>query len=264
MFQCFMLMKFRLNILDSFNTRVLYCDRHIDSPKHRPIRLSSPFSSEAWFTIVFLIIFGAVVSSFEVFRLRSAANKFTTVNFIKNICNNLLVQFAYILEKDLGKKSSTKAFIGLIAICLGNTYKNYLTIELVFPRAQNAIQNVTELLDLNFNVLEVESVNYVGVEKSSYLQSVYYHLEIDEVKREKNVREVDRWLRLVPDSNWTLIMYELVSATKRNAWILSAPYHFQMYLLNIINEIIYPLSCYFVKRPFAHQFKELYFLNPKV
>jgi hypothetical protein len=133
----------------------------------------------------------------------------------------------------------------------------------VFPKAQNAIQNVTELLDLNFNVLEFESVNYIGVEKSTYLKSVYYHLEIDEVKREKYVREVDRWLKLVPNSNWTLIMYELVSATNRNAWIISAPYHIQTYLLNIMNEIIYPLSCHFVKRPFAHQFKELYFLNPK-
>jgi hypothetical protein len=43
-----------LQAIDSLNTRVLYCDRYMDSRKHRPIRLSSPFTSEAWFTIVFV------------------------------------------------------------------------------------------------------------------------------------------------------------------------------------------------------------------
>jgi hypothetical protein len=67
-----------------------------------------------------------------------------------------------LLEKDVGRKNCTKAFIGLIVICIGNDYKNYLTIELVFPRASEAISTLTELLDLNFNLLQCVNVKQIG------------------------------------------------------------------------------------------------------
>jgi hypothetical protein len=104
-----------------------------------------------------------------------------------------------LLEKDVGKNNCAKVFIGLIVICLGNTYKNYLTIELVYPRADDAISNFTELLDLNFNLLQPVNVEQIGNDKLLYLKDLNYHLEIDERKREKYVSEVERW--------WKLILY---------------------------------------------------------
>jgi hypothetical protein len=170
------------------------------------------------------------------------------------------------LEKDLGKKNFTKAFIGLLVICLGNNYKNHLTIELVFPRAQDAISNLTELLDLNFNVLQtVHGEGEIsGKDKSTYLKQQHWHLEIDETRREKYVSEAERWLKLIPSKSYEkIIIDELASVTSKNAWCVDAPYYTQVYYLNVITEIHYPISCHFVKRPFSQEFDEFYFFNPK-
>jgi hypothetical protein len=86
-----------------------------------------------------------------------------TVVFIKTIFNSLFELIICLLEKNIGKYNCTKAFIGLMVICLGNSYKTYLTIQLVFPRAQDAISNFTELLDLNFNLLESVTLQYIGL-----------------------------------------------------------------------------------------------------
>jgi hypothetical protein len=247
--------------IDSTNRRVLYCDRNSDSPSLRPISLSSPFSFETWVTLVSVLIVCAIVSSFTLFDMRSIANKWAAIMFINTICNSLVEMIVSLLEKDIGRKNCTKTFIGLIVICLGNTYKNYLTIELVFPRAGDAISNFTELLDLNFSLLETVNFKDIDKDKSIWLKSVNYPLEIHETKREKYGPEVERWLKLIP-YNEENILNELASVTSKNAWIKSGPDYIQVHALNLITQRKYPLSCHFVKRPFAHQFRELYFLNP--
>jgi hypothetical protein len=193
----------------------------------------------------------------------SGGNKLmTSIIFFRTIFNSLVELIMCLLPKDVGKKNCTKAFIGLIVICVGNDYKNYLTIELVFPRASEAISTLTGLLDLNFNLLQPVNVNQIGNVKLPYLKELNYHLEIDETKREKYVHEVERWWKLIQFSEDS-ISNELASATSKNAWIVNPPYHIQVYNLNLITQRNYPLSCHFVRRPFAHQFRELYFLNPK-
>jgi hypothetical protein len=117
-----------------------------------------------------------------------------------------------LFEKDLGKKNCAKAFIGLLVICLGNTYKNYLTIELVYPRAGDAISNFTELLDLYFNILESVTVLTIGYDHSTWLKSEHFYLEIDETKREKHIHEAERWLKLIL-YNEQYIINQLASVT---------------------------------------------------
>jgi hypothetical protein len=56
---------------------------------------------------------------------------------------------------------------------------------------------------------------------------------------------------------------ELASVTSKNALLIQAPYYLQVYGLNLVNDINYPLSCHFVNRPFTHEFKEFYFYNTK-
>jgi hypothetical protein len=113
----------------------LYCDRNSDSPRLRPVSLTSPFSFETWVALVFVLIFCAISSSFSIFDMRSIV-KNQTVVFVKTIFNSLFELIVCLLEKDTDKNNRAKAFIGLIVICLGNSNKTYLTIELVFPRAQ--------------------------------------------------------------------------------------------------------------------------------
>jgi hypothetical protein len=108
-----------------------------------------------------------------------------------------------------------KAILGIIAICLGNTYKNYLTIELVFPRVGDAIRNFTELLDLNFNVLRSVGLEEIGYGKSAEVKYNYWHVEIDKTKTEKYVSEVERGLKLTSDSI-EKISNELASVTSKN------------------------------------------------
>jgi hypothetical protein len=248
--------------IDSTNSRVLYCDTNSDSPRLRPISLSSPFSFETWVTLVFLLIFCAIASSFAIYDIRSVANKCTTINFIKTILNSFVELIICLLEKDVCKSNWVKAFIGLIVICLGNTYKNYLTIELVYPRASDAIQNFTELLELNFNLIQFVSVKDIGRDKSAWLKFLNFHLEIDETKRAKYISEVERWWKHKPYQEKNIIN-ELASVTTKYALIISTPYFMQVYYLNLINDRNYPFSCHFVKRPFAHIFIEFYFLNAK-
>jgi hypothetical protein len=249
-----------IHAIDSVSEKILYCDRKSDSPWLRPLSLSSPFSFGTWVTLVFILIFCAVVSSFTIFDMRSVSKNRTTIIFIKNIFRSLGELFVCLLEKDAGKKNCTKAFIGLLVICLGNTYKNYLTIELVYPRAGDVIQNLTALLDLNFNVMTKFALENIGQAKLTLLKSINLHLEIDETKREKYVREAERWFKSIHYEN---IVNELASVTSKNAYILDAPFYVQVHNLNLISLRNYPLSCHFVRRPFAHQFREFYFFNPK-
>jgi hypothetical protein len=248
--------------IDSMYSRAIYCDRNSDSPRLRPIRLSSPFSFGTWVTLGFLLIFCAIVRSFTIFEMHSIAKNWATIFFIKTIFNNLLELIMCLLEKDVGKENCAKIFIGLIVICLGNTYKNYLTIDLVYPRAVDVISSFTEMLDLNFNILESVGVKDVGEDTSTWLKRNNYHLEIDKTKREKYIREAKRWLKFIL-YNKENIINELASVTSRNAFIINAPYFAQTYYLNVVIQGTYPLSCHFVKRPLSHTFQEYYFLNPK-
>jgi hypothetical protein len=251
----------QLHAIDSRNDRVIYCDRNSDSPRLCPILVSSPFSFQNWVIFFFILVLCAITSSFAVFDWHSARKDTTkTVIFTKTIFSHLVVLCATILENSFGKGNCLKILIGLLVIYLGNDYKNYLTIELVYPREGDAIRNVTELLDLNFNIIMYTDSS---LNKSSLLTVTNSHLEIDEAKREKYVREADRFLKLLtlPSFNW--VRNELASPTERNSWILSAPYHIQVHSLNRIRDRNYPLSCHFVKLPFAHDFGEFYFFNPK-
>jgi hypothetical protein len=250
-----------VHAIDSVNPRVLYCDRNSDSPRLRPLRLSSPFSFETWVTLVFLLILCAIARSFTILGTRPAAKDWTTIIFIKTIFNSLFELIIGLFENDVGKNNFTKPFIGLLVIYLGNNYKNYLTIELVYPRAGVAIQNLTELLDLDFHVTDT-SVGVEGIVDERMLVYLNYHLEIDESKWDKHARAVGRWFKLMP-YNEERIIDELASVTSKNAWIVNKPYYMQVHALNLLNERNYPLSCHFVKRPFGHQFIEFLFFNPK-
>jgi hypothetical protein len=54
-----------------------------------------------------------------------------------------------------------------------------------------------------------------------------------------------------------------MSETSKNPRIISALNDLQEYHIILINDINYPISCHFVKRPFAHEFSNFYFSNPK-
>jgi hypothetical protein len=246
-----------LHEIDSVNGRILYCDGYSDSPKLRPLNLLTLFNYQTWVTLVFLLILCTIASSFTIFDMRSVAKDATTVICIKTIFNRLVKLTVCLLEKDVGNKNSAQAFIGLLVICLGNNYKNYLKIEVVYPRAGD----LTELLDLNFNVITRVVVKDIGEGKLTSMKRMNYHLEIDKTKREKYVSETERWFKLM-DSEENMIN-ELASVTSKNALLIQAPYYLQVYGLNLVNDINYPLSCHFVKRPFAHEFKEFYFYNTK-
>jgi hypothetical protein len=157
-----------------------------------------------------------------------------------------------------------KIFVGLIIICLGNDYKNHLTIELVYPRAQDAIKNVTELLDLNFNIMYtyMTGIALKDVDKSILIKSLTLYWAIDEAKKAKYVREVDRWLMLIEKST-DIVPSKITNLTEKNAYLVSAPYHRQVYYLNFMNTESYPISCRYVKQPFAPKFMNLYFYIPK-
>jgi hypothetical protein len=250
-----------LHAIDSTNERILYCDRNSDSPRLRPLSLSSPVRFKTWVTLVFLLIFCAIARSFTILDTRPVAKDWTTIIFIKTILNNLFELIICVFENDVGKNNFTKPFIGLLVIYLGNNYKNYLTIELVYPRAGIAIHNLTELLDLNFNLLTSVTVEGIGEDKLTFLNNRNYHLEIDESKREKYVSETERWFKLLySEEN---ILNELASVTSKNALIMNAAYYVQVNYLNLITQRNYPRTCHFVKRPFAHNFREFYFYNPK-
>jgi hypothetical protein len=252
----------QFHAIDSMYSRAAYCDRVSDSPRLRPIRLSNPCSLETWVTLVSLLIFCAIANSFD---MHSIAKNWTTIIFITTIFNSLFELIMCLLEKDVGKKNCINAFMGLIVICLGNTYKNYLTIDLVYPRAVGAIGNFTELLDLNFNLLEPVGVLVGDDDKSTWLKSNNYHLEIDKTKREKYILEAKRWLKLfLYNENYEeTIANGLASVTSKNAHIINAPNYLQVYHLQRLIDRNYPLSCHFVKRPLSHQFREFFFLNPK-
>jgi hypothetical protein len=241
--------------VDSWNARLLYCDRNSDSPRLRPIILSSPFTFETCVILIFLLKFCATVSNFIIFGMCSAGNNWVTINFIKTAFNSLFELIICLLEKDVGKKNCAKAVIGLLVICLGNTYKNY-------PREADAIHNFTELFDLNFNVLTSVTVENTTYDKSTWLKHLNYHLEINETKREKYVQEAERRFKLIL-YNEQYVINELASVTDKNTSIFYAPDYIQLYHFNLFNDRNYPLACHFVKRPFASKLREFYFVNPK-
>jgi hypothetical protein len=204
----------------------------------------------------------AVASNFARFDLSSVTSQFTFVTFIKNILNSLDDMVAVLLEKDLGKQNSIKILVSLVVIYLGNEYRNQLTIELVYPRAQDAIRNVTELLDLNFNIIYIGGSNLKVINKSNIIKSLNIHWEIDADKRVKYVREVDRWFILTVNAD-ELFRSKIKNPTERNAILMSVPDHIQMIVLKGLSISYYPISCHFVKQPFAPKFKYLYFYNSK-
>jgi hypothetical protein len=253
-----------LHAIGSRSERIIYCDQNWDTTRLRPINISSPFSSGTWAMLALLIIISAVASSFAIFELSSITNHLTVVTFIKKILNSLADLVVVLLEKDLGKRNSIKIFVGLIVIYLGNEYKNRLTIELVFPRAEDAIRNITELLDLNFNIIYKYNSAPEGVNKSIFLKSMNTYWEIDADKREKYLREVDRWLMFNVFIDNEDILDKITKVTEKNAFLLSVPDHLQVNTLQAFRVSSYPISCHFVKQPFAPQFYNLYFINPKV
>jgi hypothetical protein len=94
----------------------------------------------------------SIASSFAIFDMRSIEKTWTTGILTKTIFNSLFELIMCLFEKEVRKNNCTKVFIGLIVIYLGNNYKNYLPVELVYPRTGDAIRNLTEMLDLEFNV----------------------------------------------------------------------------------------------------------------
>jgi hypothetical protein len=128
-----------------------------------------------------------------------------------------------LFEKDLDNTNCTNNFIGLLVICLENTYKNYLAIELVYPRTGETICNLSELLDLNFRLIQSFNVKNPGYSKSHLLIYLNYDVEIDETKRENYVREANRWFKLIPYNEANNIISVLASFTSKDAYITYAP-----------------------------------------
>jgi hypothetical protein len=194
-------------------------------------------------------------------RLDFPSRKQNVVVCIEAILSSLFELITCLLGKEVGKEHCTKVFIGLVVICLGNIYQNYLTIDLVFPRAQNAIRNVTELLDLNFYVIE-SIPSDITENKSNWLKTIHFDTEIDRGKREKYVREADRWLRFGTDSPEPLLT-NLSKGSDKIALSFLATYRSQLSYLRDLTDRNYPFSCHFVKKPFAPLFEDMYFFNPK-
>jgi hypothetical protein len=251
-----------LHSIDSMNIRIIYCEQNLVSTKLRPVDLLSPFSFETWLTLAIVLIICAILNSFAIFYLNSAANKFNFVSLIRRICNSLVDHSVLLLEQDLGKPNTTKIFIGLIVVFLSNMYRNHLTIDLVYPRAEDPIQNVTELLDLKYNLIYLTYPEKIGQDKSRWLKDVYIHMEIDESKRQKYMDDVDRWFQFLPRSQ-KVITRKLTSKKEKNAWVAPAPKYLQLYWLNRITETIFPVSCRFVGRPFPPRSQDFYFFNAK-
>jgi hypothetical protein len=113
------------------------------------------------------------------------------------------------------------------------------------------------------NLLGGFNVKDMGYSRSHLLIYLNYDVEIDETKREKYVFDANRWFRLIPYNEENNIINVLGSFTSNDAYIMNAPYYMQVRALNLFSDRNYPLSCHFVKRPFAHQFKEFYFFNSK-
>jgi hypothetical protein len=82
--------------------------------------------------------------------------------------------------------------------------------------------------------MHTASDSQTGINMSTWLRSAGYDLEIPDRKREKYVRDVDRWLSFVTPSDD--ILKKLASATKKNALFSSAPYYIQKLILNQISE----------------------------
>jgi hypothetical protein len=120
---------------------------------------------------------------------------------------------------------------------------------------------VTELLDLNFNIIE-SPVGGTDQDKAGWLKRLNFHLEIDENKRGKYVIEVEQWLKFVTPSTEVLLNM-LANVIEKNAVFLSAPYYIQVFNLQMTTEMIYPISCHFFIRPFATHFQDFYFFDPK-
>jgi hypothetical protein len=69
-------------------------------------------------------------------------------------------------------------------------------------------------------------------------------------------------VRLIEKSTY-LVPSKITNPTEKNAYLVSAPYHRQVYYLNFMNTESYPISCRYVKQPFAPKFKNLYFYITK-
>jgi hypothetical protein len=252
----------RIHAIGSRSDRIVYCDRNSDSARLRPINLLTPFSFWTWAMLALLLILGAVTINFAIFDRSSVASHVTVATFIKKVLNSLFDLIAVLLAKDLGRRHSIKILVGLIVTYLGNEYTNQLTIELVYPRAEVTVRNVTQLLDLNFKIIgqfAMEDFN-----KSTFLKSLNIHWEIDAEKREKYAREADRWLILTPNSI-DLFVTKIKNLRERTALLLKTSDHVQANYLKAISISNYPnpISCHFVKQPFAPKLQNLYFFNPK-
>jgi hypothetical protein len=248
-----------IQTVGSMSNRIIYCDQNLNSVKIRLINLSVPFSSGTWVLVVSVLILCTVTITFAKSDFSGSSHEWKVQISITGICNTVFQLIACLLEKDVGKEDCTKALVGLVVICIGNTYKNYLTIDLVYPRAQGTIQNFTELLDLNFNLFENIPVNGISVNKSVWLKETNVDMEIDKAKREKYVREANRWLKFGRGKAEML----LTKASDKNAISNFGHYQSQLLFLNGLMEKNYPFLCHFVKRPFAPEFDNVYFFNCK-
>jgi hypothetical protein len=248
-----------VHTVDSISNRIIYCDHNVDSLRLRPVNLLSPFSSWTWGLVISLLIFCSMTMG--ILRFDFNSRKKNVAVCIETILTGIFELTACLLGKEVGKENATKVMIGLLVICLGSIYQNHLTIDLVFPRAQNAIRNVTELLDLNFYVIE-SSPSEIVQNKSNWLKTIHFDTEIDRGKREKYVRDADRWFRFGTD-NPKLLLTNLSKGSDKIAFSLLASYRSQLLYLRDLTERNYPFSCHFVKQPFAPLFEDMYFFNPK-
>jgi hypothetical protein len=248
-----------IQTVGSMSNRIIYCDQNLNSVKIRLVNLSLPFSSGRWGLVVSVLILCTVTITFGKSDFSGSSQEWKVTIAVTGICNTVFELIACLLEKDVGKENCVKALVGLVVICIGNTFKNYLTIDLVYPRAQGTIQNFTELLDLDLSLFEGMPSSGISVNKSVWLQETNVDMEIDKGKREKYVGEANRWLKFGVGKAEMF----LTKASDKNAISNFGHYHSQLLFLNGLMEKNYPFLCHFVKRPFAPEFDNVYFFNSK-
>jgi hypothetical protein len=68
------------HIVESKNTRIIYCDHKLDSPQLRPLTLLGPFSWEAWIFLGSMILFLAIMISFVSLESNSRSNNWISLS----------------------------------------------------------------------------------------------------------------------------------------------------------------------------------------
>jgi hypothetical protein len=253
-----------INTHDSVTDKIIYCDSKLDSPKLRPLDMTKPFSLLSWIVLFLSGTACALTSSLTMYGFTRNPKALKTVELARICGGRLAEQFLCLIEKDVPTRNVLNVMLSLVVIYLGNEYKNFLTIDLVFPRTTKAIQNLTGLLDLGYT-LHLHS----NLTPSRANNSIFYHTagieyEINTEKRANYVQNARDWLKFSTFSTETWIKRVMNVDQKKNAICIRSLHSYQKIILKVIKILSYPSSsCNFVTRSFSSRLQTIYAYNPK-